>query len=90
MGNGENYGGKNLKDLKEIEGLEARIQDLTKFLEESQALASHEHHLREEVERSFKSIPTSWKKNYEELKNLKAYIHHQNETYEALKSDIMY
>lgn len=52
----------NLKDRKAMrQGFEARIQDLIKLLEDPQAFTSHERHLREEVEISFKILPANWK-----------------------------
>lgn len=55
--------GKMLKDKKAMrEGFKARIQYLTKLLEESQALTSHERHFKKEVKRSLESIPASWRK----------------------------
>lgn len=69
------------------EELETRIQELTKFHTKSQALAPHERHLREEVERTPRNIPANWKKTQEELRNIIAYNHHFKEACKASKSE---
>jgi chromosome segregation ATPase len=67
------------------ETLEARIQDLTTLLQESQALASKEQRLRENAERKIQTLPNNWKELIKEIQDLRESEWRQKQDYEAMK-----
>jgi cell division protein FtsB len=67
------------------ETLEARILDLTTLLQESQAVASKEHRLRENVERKLQTLPNNWKELIKEIHDLRESEWRQKQDYEAMK-----
>lgn len=70
------------------EGFETWIQELTKFLKESQAQESHERHLRGEIERASPNPHANLKKVLEELRNLKDYNLRLKEDDEILRNKV--